>query len=386
MTVQTEQRLRAKPKPWHLVLLAACSFLFMLAVIELPAMLNLIDYEGLEFRGIWGDLRFIRVADPELTHLEPPHAHHVGSSRGGDFAQLYQIPESDQSLYHWDLKYDHNGFRNDQDLRTADIAVIGDSMVEGMTVPDNQLTTSVLADLQHKVVANLGQFGFGPQQELIVLKRYGLQLKPRTIVWMFTESNDLADLIGYRQIALHPQNSWDFFVQRSFTRLLYRSVKRVLAPPKPSGVIRSGVLQTPDGTSRRMYFTYAAAAEPLTGDRPDAIRQTADIVADASHLGNAQNARTIFVFVPDKFRVLHDFCKFPAASECRNWVPNNLPEQMRIAVLSAVPGIGYVDLTSSMVDATKTGVLPYYTDDIHLSPDGHRIAAEAINNYLNSQR
>jgi lysophospholipase L1-like esterase len=135
-----------------------------------------------------------------------------------------------------------------------------------------------------------------------------------------------------------------------------------------------------------MYFTYAAAAEPLTGDRPDAIRQTADIVADASHLGNAQNARTIFVFVPDKFRILHDFCKFPAASECRNWVPNNLPEQMRIAVLSAVPGIGYVDLTSSMVDATKTGVLPYYTDDIHLSPDGHRIAAEAINNYLNSQR
>ena len=42
-----------------------------------------------------------------------------------------------------------------------------------------------------------------------------------------------------------------------------------------------------------------------------------------------------------------------------------------------------MDLTPDLLNATKAGVLPYYPDDIHWSPDGHRIAATAINGYLN---
>src|SRR5579884_730802 len=189
---------------WHKMVLAAASLLFVLSVIELPALLNIVDYEGLEDSGAWGNLRFIRVPDPELTHLEPPHAHHTGSSRGGDYAVLYRIPPEDRSLYQWDLRYDRNGFRNDADLNRSDIEVIGDSMVEGMTVPTADLVTSGLARLTGQTVVNLGQYGFGPQQEMIVLKRYGLALKPRVVVWMFTESNDLADTISYREIAQHP--------------------------------------------------------------------------------------------------------------------------------------------------------------------------------------
>jgi len=102
------------------------------------------------------------------------------------------------TLFRWDVRYDHNGFRNQTDLKSADIVVIGDSFVEGLTVSDAQLVTSLLAHLQGKVVANLGQSTYGPQQELIVLKRYGLPLRPRTVVWMFFEGNDLADVITYR--------------------------------------------------------------------------------------------------------------------------------------------------------------------------------------------
>jgi hypothetical protein len=42
-------------------------------------------------------------------------------------------------------------------------------------------------------VVNLGRGAYGPQQELIVLKRYGLAYRPRVVIWQLFEGNDLAD-------------------------------------------------------------------------------------------------------------------------------------------------------------------------------------------------
>ncbi|MBZ5645610.1 MAG: hypothetical protein LAN37_00130 [Acidobacteriia bacterium] len=352
------------------------------ALIELPAFLNILDYQALEFSGVWGNLRFIRMPDPELLHLERPYAHYSGSAAGGDFASKYDIPVSDRTLFRWDLQYDHNGFRNDTDLKSADIVAIGDSIVEGMTVPHSQMLTTRLASLEGKVVANLGQYGYGPQQELVVLKRYGLRLRPRIVIWMFFEGNDLADNIGYRKLMLHPPNFWNFFMQRSFTRFAYRTLTRLVSGPKPPGIRRSGVIRTPDGKNLRVYFT--SAVEPLTPEELGAIDDTARIAASAATLSAAQGARFLFVFIPDKFRVFHDLCEFPPESECRQWAGNDLPERMRKAVTAVSPEIGYLDLTPSLVNIAKKGVLPYYPDDLHWTPDGHQAAAQAISDYVRS--
>src|ERR1017187_8116349 len=150
-----------KSENFRRCLLVAASLIFTWTLIEFPAMINLVDYEFLESSGVFGDLRFHRVPDPELTHLEPPHARYRGSSAmGGSFEGLYEIPPSAAGVYRWDLQYDRNGFRNDTDLEAADLAVVGDSMPEGMTVSSTEVVTSVLQRLQGKVVANLGQFGF----------------------------------------------------------------------------------------------------------------------------------------------------------------------------------------------------------------------------------
>jgi hypothetical protein len=34
------------------------------------------------------------------------------------------------------------------------------------------------------------------------------------------------------------------------------------------------------------------------------------------------------------------------------------------------------------MDTVKGGTLPYYADDEHWSPEGHKVAAETINDYL----
>lgn len=358
------------------ILLVVASFIFALSLIEVPALINILDYRvilGENFA--WWPAN--NINDHELIHIRRPYVHFSGETRGGGVTAGYRIPPSDMTFYRWDVAYDHNGFRNQTDLKSADIVVIGDSFVEGLTVSTAELTTSLLAQLQGKVVANLGQSAYGPQQELIVLKRYGLPLHPRTIVWMFSENTDLYDVVYYDHVMNDPPDFLHAFWARSFTKIAWI---KIFHGSKRSGAVRAGVCQTPANKPVTVYFP--SRFLPLTKQDLGAIDETAQIIAEAHKLSAAQGARLIFVFVPDKFRVLHEFCKFSQESECRNWSMNDLPVRLEKAVRSISPEIGYLDLTPKLVDTTKRGVLPYYSDDVHWSPVGHKVAADEINSYL----
>jgi lysophospholipase L1-like esterase len=368
-----------KSKPVHRLLLIAGSFIFTLFLIEFPALIDVLDYRTLigPTHAWWAP----NVFDPQLLHVHRPYAHQRGSSLGGDAASAYQIPVADKTLYQWDVEYDRNGFRNELELKSADIVVIGDSFVEGLTVRNEQLISSVLARLTGEVVANLGQSAYGPLEEIVVLKRYGLPLKPRTVVWMFFEGNDLQDVTGYRQAMRNPPNFWRAFVARSFTRSALHEVKYLVSPPtRLTGKTRSGVLPAPDGHQAVVYFMYPS--KPIVNEDLAALNDTVQTLATAHRLLAAQGARLVFVFVPSKFRVFRPFCRFPEQSECRNWIPNDMSERLADGLGSISPDIGYLDLTPYLIDGMKTGILPYYPDDEHWSPEGHRIAAEAIDEYL----
>ncbi len=278
-------RLSGKNEALLRVALIAGSIAFAWVLLEIPALFDILDYEGLGYQQVWDNLRFIRVPDPQLLHIEPPYAHYTGSSRGGDFETHYQVPVAQQTVFHWDLKYDRNGFRNPTDLAQADIAVVGDSMVEGMTVFDGELSTSVLARLEGKVVANLGQYGYGPQQELIVIERFAMPLKPRLFVWMFFEGNDLADEIAYEKNAAHFPGPWSLFLDRSFTRFAVRTV-RGLVTRIPPGVVRSG-----EFAGRNVYFSTAKARRHASPALPDPVSSRHNRCPETLSAGRSASAR-----------------------------------------------------------------------------------------------
>ena len=368
-----------KSKGARRLLLIAVSVIFTLFLIEFPALIDVLDYRTLigPSHAWWAP----NIFDRELLHIHRAHAHQSGRSLGGDAASAYQIPPSDKTVYQWKVKYDQNGFRNEVDLKRADMVVIGDSFVEGLTVPTEQLTSSVLARLSGQVVANLGQSAYGPLEEMVVLKRYGLPLRPRTVVWMFFEGNDLQDVTAYRRALRDSPSFWHAFVARSFTRSAMNEVKYLVSPPaRLSGTKRSAVLETGNGQKTVAYFVYPS--KPLAKEDLTALDETVDTLASAYRLLTAQGSRLVLVFVPSKFRVFRPFCSFPPESQCRNWEPNDISERLEHATASISPDIGYLDLAPRLMDAVKRGVLPYYPDDEHWSPEGHRIAAEAINEYL----
>ena len=359
-------------------LLGLGSCLFMLSLLECAALLNIVDY-----RTLLGGTRWEALSknDSELLYVHRPYAHSTGMTRGGDAGMYYRLPLSDLTLFRWNVQYDRNGFRNDLDLESADTVVVGDSFVEDIPTPLPQLMTSLLAQARGETVANLGQIAYGPQQELVVLKRYGLPLKPRTVVWMFFEGNDLTDVIHYRAAIASQNNPWSSFVRRSFTVAAAKLVKRRLfaRDEKSPGIKRSGFVE---GASSPTAVYFVNSGAPLNADDLGALAETSKIVAVANNLCTAQGARFVFVFIPEKFRVFRDLCSFPEASECRHWVLNDLPARMRQAITAMAPDLGYIDLTTNLKSAAQRGQLPYYPDDAHWTPAGHRVAAETINRYL----
>ena len=252
-----------------------------------------------------------------------------------------------------------------------------------MTVPWPRLMTSVLAQLEGRTIANFGQSGYGTQQEFIVLKRYALPLGPRTVVWMFHEGNDLEDVEQYDRAVHHPPNFLEGFYGRSFTR---NALARVYHLSKPPGLKASAVVQAPGGELNVFCFDRQSAfsAVQLTPSHLNDIARAAQILRAAYDLCAAHGIRMVVAFVPTAFRAAKPFCRFPSGSDRRDWKLNDLPDRVREGTASASKEIGYLDLTPAFAEAVARGILPYYRDDAHWTENGHRIAANAIHQYLSS--
>lgn len=96
------------------------------------------------------------------------------------------------------------------------ILVIGDSFPAGIFVtPEQTFPKRLEAHLPQSEVLNLGVQGYGPDQELLILRQYGHALKPSVIVWSIFPSNDYNDLMKNQlfevgaggEIALTRQNA-----------------------------------------------------------------------------------------------------------------------------------------------------------------------------------
>jgi hypothetical protein len=365
---------------FYRVLLILGSIVLALCIFEALAWLEVFDYRSLLNLNTFSAPP--DVPDRELLHRRPPNSHFTGTFRGGQITIPFQIPLSERQLYRWDVHYDRNGFRNPSDLNRADLVLIGDSFVEAMTVPDSQTTTSLLAGMKHQTVANLGMWGYGPLEELVVLQRYGLPLRPRTVVWMFSESTDVTDISRYhKQIREMDIKGKGGGAPSSFIRSAISKLRtKIRYASRPSGELRAGLVRTAEGRRIKVYFENPPLR--LSRDEISDLDEVTTVIQTAEKLCAAQGVHFLFVFVPSKFRAFHNSCEFPAKSECRNWQLTDLPERLQKAVGPLSPTVGFLDLTPDMMSAVKRGDFPYYSDDGHWSPAGNRVAAEKIGRYL----
>ena len=115
------------------------------------------------------------------------------------------------------------------------------------------------------------------------------------------------------------------------------------------------------------------------------------------------NSRLIVVYAPDKPHVIipmisnripHEKLKaflalrkkgLPSPGETVRILLANIDEQENaVRELCEQESIEFLGLTEQLRSGIEKGEQAYYTYDMHFSPVGHRLAAEALNRYLNS--
>ncbi len=168
------------------------SILLAVALVEAPAAVGLVNYRSV--LGIptpkWRRPGF--RPDPELVYVREGDRRVRWDCLGSELFALRGATPA--AIYHCDLRLDRDGFRNPPGLDAPDVAVVGDSFIEGAQVGESELITARLADLTGLTVVNLGRTGYGPHQELIVLRRHALGRRAKTCIWAFYEGNDLQDI------------------------------------------------------------------------------------------------------------------------------------------------------------------------------------------------
>ena len=347
------------------------SIVFTVGLLELLVVAHVLDFRTVFRTPISEPWHHpANLKDPKLLHIHKPY----------DRWLWYGI----------EYQYDQYGLRNDTDLESADLIVIGDSFVEGLGVSAKDMLTTQLAEQLNRPVANIAQSWYGPNQELELLRRYGLRFDPKICVWVFYEGNDLADMQRYTMATRDWESfSKDFhsFRQRSFMKNAILAIRRML-PPIPNKNMfdrdrmkeQSGLYKSPSGQMIRLYFHDKGYY--LSEDDRIAIKELSSVLGQAHQLCHAVGAKFFFVFAPTKFRVYRDFTEFSAEAQPRYWVINDLPQKLEAMVLENFPDGKFLDLTTALVDQAKQEPLLYFNYDTHWSAEGHRIAASAIANIV----
>jgi hypothetical protein len=352
-------------------------------VLEATALIGGVDYRNVFGQSIdrarWQGA--YHAFDAELGWVAKPHVRLSGTTAGGIAIQKCL----DSPGYPYDVRRDRHGFRNDVDLDAADVAVIGDSFIEAMETPSDQILTTVLGRLTESTVANLGLSAYGPQQQLVVLKRYVLPLRPKVIVWMFYEGNDLHDLDTYDSVMAELRNG-DVGVapsahERSFVVGALNGVFRLIrgCQPAPADYFASGMFRAFDGQSVQMHFLLHSnvPSDTWSPKHDSALARTRDLLRQASAVTHREGIAFVVAFIPLGFRVYKDVVQC-TESRCAESDLNDLPKRLGRAIGEISGTIRYIDLTPSLAAAARRGRLVYLPDDTHWSAEGHQVAAEAL--------
>ncbi len=96
---------------------------------------------------------------------------------------------------------DRFGFNNPDHVWDAgvEIVIVGDSYAHGACTSHADSIAGMVAQ-QIPGTINLGMSGNGPLLELASLREYGAAVRPRVLVWLFFEGNDLGNLIAEGQL------------------------------------------------------------------------------------------------------------------------------------------------------------------------------------------
>jgi hypothetical protein len=338
----------------------------------------------------------LRQSDGDLWHY-----------MGGNIAPL--SPDQNQVIAHIHMITDANGFRNaPPEKATYGIVALGDSFTKasGVATP----WTQKLAEYTGSDVLNLGEVGFGPQDELKVLRQYGLKKQPKWVILAYFEGNDLYDAASYNQAS-------PFILLRFGKYILSRSIealqqrRSVGAQAAAIPTYRYPITMRINHKELKMVFfsSYiswlALSKESIAASQN--YRLVRETILQMQALSESAGANFLLVYVPSKSHIylpyLNDpdtiaqvfadvplielddtgLLQFRDDTATPELVHQYMDDQARLlADFAAENHIRFLNLTPIFQEEAGTGTELYYPFDTHWNQLGHDLAAVSIKEYI----
>ena len=346
--------------------------------------------------------------------------------------------------YRFPFVTDAEGFRNSEPEASATVvAALGDSFTDAMTLPAELTWPSRLASLLGVRVRNYGTAGFGPGQELLVLKEYVLARRPRLVVVGFFAGNDLQDaerFESFQSEGAFPSSGlgWKFKpVVARFDQLyvmsLYQGFASLLpdrsgplpraaspvapedysgddaaAPAPPGPGFDRGLFTVPVG-GRALRFAFLppylnclqlSREELQASHRWELTRRS---YREMARLVRSQGGELVVMLIPSKAQVYLPLVEASfSAEELRQALGLCLREQPyapgpeallrnRLALnhlmrdFCAAEGIAFLDLTAELQSKLQAGHNVYFPDDSHWNAVGHETGAAALARFVKAR-
>jgi hypothetical protein len=311
-----------------------------------------------------------------------------------------------------ETKRDEMGFCNPKGSYQSpaiDIITLGDSFTVCHAVPIEETWTSRLSDLMGYSAYNLGHAGIGILEYLQILKKFGLQKSPKIVIMNVYEGNDLRDAERYfrytqgKRDEAEPPTPTTMLDRYSYAYNLIQSgleYGRIAAQPQRD------IFDDFDDQEVTLQYKVVFSDEVvipynLKDTDEDEVRfarrlqaKTVDIGVSKILVGALQtfvelskqyNFTPVVTYTPSAHTAYADKVLFedPTLSELMPWFSQ---EQRRfLESNSQTAGYIFIDLTPGLQAAAQTygpAELLYYQYDLHLTPLGHAVVAQILDQRL----
>jgi len=370
--------------------------------------------------------------------------------RHGDIVRMGYIPAPaiGGALHRFTFQTDTEGFRNPGVRERFDVAALGDSFTDAMTMTVEASWPARLERTLGKTVQNYGTAGFGPQQELLVLKDFVARHRPRVVVLAFFAGNDLFDAEAFDAFQrsggtqTRVQQGWRIkdVVSRADTWFVVSALRAgaqwaashhasTVAAAAPSPSLSSTGPQSswsPDGSSalappsfdrgmfdlpvadRRLPFAFMPPYLNTLNFSQQELesrlgwRLTRDAIAEMNAVSRSFGAEFVVMFVPFKSQVYLPLLQRAFSAEAlrssigfyleaygrevnvRRLSANRLAQNHMMRRFCEQAGIPFVDSTPALEGLVQTGQNVYFPDESHLNEAGEAVLADTIAAFLRS--
>jgi hypothetical protein len=305
-------------------------------------------------------------------------------------------------MRHIDFQIDQYGFRNVDPPSNSDVFALGDSFCFGYHLTQSKVFTSLLKARFGKPVYNMGISGTGPLQEYLSLeyslKNHPNQFKPRHLLWLVFEGNDLEDSYAEMMAPEAPppptfssklraplvwmrQLPWEIRDQSIVRRLAVGEVMLGTQPQDPHYLLDGEMLAYPLYHSQRfgyrlfrqIYIDLGRQPESLILTHPNRPRLD-ETFRRMRTLSRKQGFDVTVVVIPSGARLYKDdFEGLTLTAE-----PYFIQYLTRLA---GEMGFGLIDLYEGLKPYAKDELI-YQRDDTHWNERGHEIVAGIIGDAL----